>query len=74
MGGAELVRALSEINAVRNTHFAVLASFEPGHAELQWIPQKVDIIELGSSFTTISANLSPSSNPSRPAILDNPTD
>ncbi len=50
ISGAELVRALSEINAVRNTHFAVLASFEPGHAELQGIPQKVDIIGLGSSF------------------------
>ena len=50
IGAAELVRAFSEINAVRNTHFAVLASFEPGHAEVQWIPQKVDIIGLGYSF------------------------
>jgi CheY-like chemotaxis protein/HPt (histidine-containing phosphotransfer) domain-containing protein len=50
ISGAELARALSEVSAVRNTQFAVLTSFEPGHVELQGIPQKVDIIGLGASF------------------------
>ncbi len=50
VSGAELARALSEIRTVRNTQFAVLTSFEPGHAELQGIPQNVEVIGLGASF------------------------
>lgn len=50
VSGAELTRALSEIRVMRNTQFAVLTSFDPGHAELQGIPQKADIIGLGASF------------------------
>jgi len=50
VSGAELARALSEVRAVRNTQFAILTSFEPGHVELQGIPQKVDIIGLGAGF------------------------
>ena len=66
ISGAELARALGEVGAVRNTQFAVLTSFEPGHAELRGIPQQVEIIGLGSSFTMISAILSPGSNQGRP--------